>query len=128
MSQKRWWAPVAATALVAALFAPGGWSSAAPAAGGDPVSDPIPQDPVQSGLGLVLEEYHQFPKTEPIPAPTDKRLMRHARINFIGEVPDGSGRQYVPDLNGPLYLLDEGQRSVYLDVKAQFPEIGRAHV
>ena len=32
--------------------------------------------------------------------------MRHARINYIGEVPDGSGRQYVPDLNGPLYLLD----------------------
>ena len=108
MSQKRWWAPVAATALVAALFAPGSWSSAAPAAGGEPVSDPIPQDPVQSGLGLVLEEYHQFPKTEPVPAPTDKRLMRHARINYIGEVPDGSGRQYVPDLNGPLYLLDEG--------------------
>ena len=122
MSQKRWWAPVAATALVAALFAPGGWSSAAPAAGGDPVSDPIPQDPVQSGLGLVLEEYHQFPKTEPVPAPTDKRLMRHARINFIGEVPDGSDRQYVPDLNGPLYLLDEGKRSLYLDVKAQFPD------
>ncbi len=122
MSQKRWWAPVAAATLVAAMFAPGSWSSAAPAADGEPISDPIPQDPVQSGLGLVLEEYHQFPKTEPFPAPTDKRLMRHARINFIGEVPDGSKRQYVPDLNGPMYVLDEGRRSLYLDVKARFPD------
>ena len=123
MSQKRWWAPAVATALVAALFAPGSWSSsAAPAAEGTPISDPIPEDPVQSGLGLVLEEYHQFPKTDPIPAPTDKRLMRHARINYIGEVPDGSKRQYVPDLNGPMYLLDDGQRSVYLDIKARFPD------
>ena len=52
-----------------------------------------PNDPVKSGLGLVLKEYHQFPKTDPFPAPTDKRLMRHARINFIGEVPDGSASQ-----------------------------------
>ena len=36
--------------------------------------------------------------------------MRHARINYIGDVPDGTRRQYVPDLNGPLYLLD-GRRS-----------------
>ncbi|RYP84661.1 hypothetical protein EKO23_15470 [Nocardioides guangzhouensis] len=79
--------------------------------------------PVQSGPGLVLEEHHQFPKTEAVPAPTDKRLMRHARISCIGEVPDGSDRQYVPDLNGPMYLLTRGQRSLHLDVKAQFPDL-----
>ena len=39
----------------------------------------------------------------------------------IGEVPDGSGRMYVPDLNGPLYLLEDGEPTVYLDVKARFP-------
>ena len=70
----------------------------------------------------MLEEYHQFPKTEPTPAPTDHRLMRHARINYIGDVPDGTRRQYVPDLNGPLYLLDRGRRHLYLDIKAQFPD------
>ena len=31
------------------------------------------------------------------------RLARHARINYMGEVPDGSARMYVPDLNGKLY-------------------------
>ena len=124
MRKPQWWAsaPTAAltVALVAALFAP--TSSARSAVDGTPIDDPIPNDPVKSGLGLVLKEYHQFPKTDPFPAPTDKRLMRHARINFIGEVPDGSGRKYVPDLNGPLYLLDGKRRHLYLDVRAQFPD------
>ena len=48
--------------------------------------------------------------------------MRHNRINFLGEVPDGSGRLYVPDLNGNIYLVDNGVQSVFLDVKAQFPD------
>jgi hypothetical protein len=123
MTKSRWWVSVAAGALVAALFTP---TQAAqgnpPVAAGEPVSDPVPEDPVRSSLGLVLEEYHQFPKTEPHPAPTDYRLMRHARINYIGDVPDGTRRQYVPDLNGQLYLLDRGRRHLYLDVKARFPD------
>ncbi len=123
MKQSRWWVTVAAGALVAALFAPTPSAQGNPAAvAGEPVSDPIPEDPARSSLGLVLEEYHQFPKSEPQPAPTDARLMRHARINYIGDVPDGTRRQYVPDLNGPLYLLDRGQRSLYLDLKAEFPD------
>ena len=48
--------------------------------------------------------------------------MRRARINYIGDVPDGTRRQYVPDLNGPLYLLDRGQRHLYLDLQAEFPD------
>ena len=123
MKHSRWWVTVAAGALVAGLFAPTQPAQGSLAlAAGEPVSDPIPDDPARSSLGLVLEEYHQFPKTEPTPAPTDYRLMRHARINYIGAVPDGSGRQYVPDLNGPLYLLDDGERSLYLDIKAAFPD------
>lgn len=86
---------------------------------GDPIEDPAPEEK-QSTIGLVLEEYAQFPKTEPIPAPVDRRLMRHARINGIGELPDGSGRTYVPDLNGPLYLVRDGEPQVYLDVAARF--------
>ena len=34
--------------------------------------------------------------------------MRHARINYLGELPDGSGRLAVPDLNGKLYLVEDG--------------------
>ncbi|WP_406313446.1 PQQ-dependent sugar dehydrogenase [Streptosporangium sp. NBC_01639] len=46
--------------------------------------------------------------------------MRWARINYIGDVPDGSGRKFVPDLNGKLYLLKNGAQQVYLDVGATF--------
>ena len=46
--------------------------------------------------------------------------MRTARINTIMEVPDGSGRRAVPDLNGSLYLVEGGVPHVYLDVAATF--------
>ncbi|GAB3462199.1 hypothetical protein GCM10027436_71850 [Actinophytocola sediminis] len=76
-------------------------------------------DPVPANLGITVEEFAQFPKTEPVPAPTDQRLVRHARINHLGELPDG--RMYVPDLNGQMYLLgDDGTPHLYLDVGATF--------
>ena len=93
---------------------------ASPARAADPVYDPVPESQVQSRIGLVLEEYASFPKTEPTPAPTDARLMRQARINTIMELPDGSGRRAVPDLNGKLYLVENGVPHVYLDVAATF--------
>jgi hypothetical protein len=93
---------------------------ASPARAADPVYDPVPESQVQSRIGLVLEEYASFPKTEPTPAPTDGRLMRQARINTIMELPDGSGRRAVPDLNGKLYLVENGVPHVYLDVAATF--------
>jgi hypothetical protein len=86
---------------------------------GPPLADPIPEKPVVSGLGLTVTEFAQFPKSEPTPAPTDPRLMRHARINYLGEVPDWSRRMYVPDLNGKLYFVRPGGTpTVYLDVAA----------
>jgi glucose/arabinose dehydrogenase len=41
----------------------------------------------------------------------------------MGEVPDGSGRMYVPDLNGKLYLVERGTPHVYLDVGAAFAPV-----
>jgi len=73
-----------------------------------------------SRLALELEEYVQFPASAPDPAPTDARLQRHARINHIGELPDGSGRMYVPDLNGKLYFVIDRKVVPYLDVGASF--------
>jgi glucose/arabinose dehydrogenase len=93
---------------------------ASPARAADAVYDPVPESQAQSRLGLVLEEYASFPRSEPTPAPTDARLMRHARINTIMELPDGSGRRAVPDLNGKLYLVADGVPHVYLDVAATF--------
>src|SRR5262249_13020330 len=85
-----------------------------------PVSDPVPAAAIPSGLALTVEPFAVFPKSEPIPEPTDPRLVRRARINYLGEVPDGSGRMFVPDINGPLYLVTRGTPSVYLDVAKIF--------
>jgi glucose/arabinose dehydrogenase len=121
---RRWLVTIAGAALLAGLITTP--SAAAPAdtgaapAADEPIQDPLP-DPTQSALGITVEEFAQFPKTEPVPPPTDPRLMRHARINYLGEVPDGSGRLYVPDLNGRVYLMKPGEAPhVYLDLGATF--------
>ncbi|HWM10786.1 MAG TPA: PQQ-dependent sugar dehydrogenase [Solirubrobacteraceae bacterium] len=87
---------------------------------GPPITDPIPEQPIASGIGIQVERFAQLPQSEPTPPPTDQRLVRRNRINYLGEVPDGSGRLYVPDLNGKLYTLDRGRDRVYLDVGATF--------
>ncbi|NUT37541.1 MAG: glucose dehydrogenase [Hamadaea sp.] len=94
-----------------------------PPGGDDPIADPIPQNPLPSGLGLVVTEYAQFPQSNPVPSPTDDRLKRRARINFLGEVPGATGRRFVPDLNGKLYFLPAagGTPSTFLDVRGRFP-------
>ncbi|MEU8820774.1 PQQ-dependent sugar dehydrogenase [Actinoplanes sp. NPDC048796] len=105
-------------ALSTLLAAP---SVALAAPAGEPIDDPIPVEPVTSSLGLELTEYASFPQSFTVPPLTDQRLNRVARINTILEVPDGSGRRAVPDLNGNLYLVENGVPHVYLDVRAQFP-------
>jgi glucose/arabinose dehydrogenase len=110
--------------VVAVLPAAPAHAQTAPAAAQPdaPVTDPIPAEPTPSGLALTLADYASFPKSDPVPAPVDPRLMRQARINFLGEIPDGSKRTFVPDLNGVMYLLDGSAPRVYLDVRAQFPD------
>jgi hypothetical protein len=111
------WGGSAVAALVAALV------SLQPATGQTPnqaILDPIPEGPIASGLGLTVEEFASFPKSDPLPAPTDQRLVRRARINYIGEVPDGSRRLFVPDINGPMYLVEKGQPHLYLDIARTF--------
>lgn len=122
MRKTRWWVTAVTTSLVAAALSPLATTASAEDATG-PGAPPIPPDPQPSTLGLVLEEYAQLPASTPNGPWTDVRIgTRHNRINHIGEVPDGSGRLYVPDLNGNLYLLEDRQPSVYLDVAARFPE------
>ncbi|NGO06457.1 PQQ-dependent sugar dehydrogenase [Streptomyces sp. HC44] len=111
-------APLVALALVLSVLValPGTAHAAA-----DPITDPIPERPAASGIGLTVEEYATFPKTEPSPGPvTDPRLVRHARINYLSELPDGSGRMAVPDLNGKLYLVEDGTPRLYLDIADTF--------
>ena len=109
-----------AIAVVAALSA--GLLSAPLAVGQEeePLSNPLP-DPERSRIGISVEEFAQLPESSPTPSPSDERLVRHARINDIAPVGDGSGRLAVPDLNGKLYLLDEnGNHVEYLDVRKAF--------
>ncbi|MFB7110760.1 PQQ-dependent sugar dehydrogenase [Streptomyces sp. NPDC056291] len=110
------WVLLTTVALLATLM------TAPPAAAeaNDPIINPIPEKPITSDLGLTVEKFASFPKSEPVPTPTDPRLDRWARINYIGEVPDKSGRMYVPDLNGRMYLVENGRPHVYLDVGATF--------
>lgn len=117
MTKLRWCLLVVVAVLAVFMAVP---RTAVSAADGGPITDPIPEQPIQSDLGLVLKEYAQLPKSEPTPAPVDPRLMRWARINSVGEMPDGSRRLYVPDLNGRLYVIDKGTPHTYLDVGAAF--------
>lgn len=85
-----------------------------------PLVHPLP-DPIASGLGLTLREFVTIPPSKPDPAPTTgDNLDRSARIGYLGEIPDGSGRLFVPDLNGKLYLIKDGTPQAYLDVGSQF--------
>ncbi|WP_281155548.1 hypothetical protein [Streptomyces sp. HYC2] len=90
----------------------------------DPIINPIPETPITSDLGLTVEEFASFPKSEPIPTSTDPRLDRWARINYIGEVPDGSGRMCVPDLNGRMYLVERAVRELMSLLPCQLGWVG----
>jgi hypothetical protein len=84
-----------------------------------PILDPLP-DPSPSNVALTLEPFAQLPPSQPSIPPTDARLQRVNRINYVGEVPDDSGRLFAPDLNGKMYLIIDGEAVEYLDVTAQF--------
>ncbi len=86
--------------------------------GEGPVETPIPETPLPSGVTLQVEELTRLPETDGDGG---------ARINFVSEVPGpdgGSGRLAVPDLNGPLYLVDEetGAATEYLNAGDAFPD------
>ncbi|MDX8028848.1 PQQ-dependent sugar dehydrogenase [Lentzea sp. BCCO 10_0856] len=100
------------TFVLSALFVP-----IASAQSDAPIADPLPT-PGASGIGLELTEVARLPASQPVPPPTDARLRRYNRINYLGELPDGSGRMFVPDMNGKLYLLDNGVQHAYLDLGA----------
>src|SRR4051812_15450735 len=124
MSRPRFSVRAITAGLVAVLLIPQGAAYAGvrlpDPAPGTPITDPIPQDPVDAHTALTISEVATFPKSEPVPTPTDARLKRQARINYVGELPDHSGRLFVPDLNGKLYLLKNGTPKEYLDFGALY--------
>lgn len=111
----------AAAAILTGLLAP-----QASARIDDPIADPLP-DAMVSGLGITVDKLITLPQSEPEEPATDTRLQRWARINYLGEIPDGSGRFYVPDLNGPMYVIDDGRPHEYLDFQEEFAPDFWAH-
>ncbi|MEJ3744911.1 PQQ-dependent sugar dehydrogenase [Actinomycetes bacterium KLBMP 9797] len=90
---------------------------------GKPIADPLPGKLKPGKLGVSLTDFITLPVTRPArigPPSVPPVAPGQARINYIGEIPDGSGRLYVPDLNGMLYLVVNGRRVDYLHVARQF--------
>lgn len=83
-----------------------------------PVADPAPT-PTPSDLTLVLEEFATIPASSAPPAPT-------TRIVYLNEIPDASGRLVVPDLNGKVWLLVNGQPIEFMDFEDQFRDFATA--
>jgi glucose/arabinose dehydrogenase len=79
-----------------------------PAIGGV-LSGPV----VDDGVETELEEIVQLPFTS--------TQQPRTRINLLREAPDGSGRLFVNDLRGPLYVIDAGVVLTYLDMQSLRP-------
>ena len=82
--------------------------------GGDPgpatpVANPAPATPQPAQVAIDLQEVATLPSTG----------GTAARVNFVSTIP-GSNRLAMPDLNGPLHVLDGGQRRTYLNVRSTF--------
>ncbi|MPZ97138.1 MAG: hypothetical protein GEU96_20050, partial [Propionibacteriales bacterium] len=78
-----------------------------------PLADPIPEDPTPSTVSLTLEELTTIPASGG---------GSGARINYVGEIPDGSGRLAAPDLNGRMWLVVDGEPVEYLNAPEQFAD------
>ncbi|MAI23609.1 MAG: hypothetical protein CL828_06090 [Crocinitomicaceae bacterium] len=81
---------------------------------GAQISDPIPGDVPFGTMRIELTEFAQIPASS-------GGGTGHARINHLK--PDGTGRLFVNDLRGRMYLVSEGNADVYLDLEA---EVGNA--
>jgi len=83
--------------------------------GNGPLVDPIPGHVEQGSLTLALEQFALFSASEG----AGRGL---ARLNYLGHAGDGSGRLFVNDLRGKLHVIEDGEVSVFLDVRDQFAD------
>jgi hypothetical protein len=70
---------------------------------------------VNEGLTVELVDLYQVPFSSP-----DRP---HARINFLREAPDGSGRVFVNDMIGPFYVIGGGKVRLYMALRSEFPQL-----
>lgn len=72
--------------------------------------NPIPEPIQKSNLSVGLEEVIKIPDSG------DKKKTS-ARLNLIISAGDGSGRLFVNDMRGKLYVILDRKATVYMDVK-----------
>jgi len=70
---------------------------------------------LDEGLQVEIEDVIELPISSGGSPPL-------ARVNVLREAPDGSGRLFVCDLNGPLYVVDQGTVHTYMDFSTLFPD------
>lgn len=86
----------------------------------EPLVDPIPEKIVKGDITIALQRFARVPFTEDSGKPRQTNEA-HARIQYMGPIPDGSGRLVINDLRGLLYITDEdgSAPTVFLDMRNQ---------
>ncbi|MBD2209541.1 PQQ-dependent sugar dehydrogenase [Nostoc linckia FACHB-104] len=74
------------------------------------ITNPLPAKIEKSNLAIGLKEVVQVPQS-------GIGRDRIARLNFITHAGDGSGRLFVNDMRGKLYVINNGKLSLYMNLK-----------
>ena len=74
------------------------------------ITDPIPKAVEKSELSVRLQEVVQIPHSG-----TGRK--KAARLNLLAHAGDGSGRLFVNDMRGQLYVIVDGTATVYMNLK-----------
>ncbi|MEM7799013.1 MAG: putative Ig domain-containing protein [Chloroflexota bacterium] len=83
----------------------------------EPLSNPLPEPVLADGTTVQLKTVLTVPSSGSNP---------RTRINYMYHAKDGSGRLFVNDLRGELYVIPPGSNlsaSEYLDLKDYFPQL-----
>ncbi len=75
--------------------------------------NPIPEPIEKSKLSVGLEEVVKIPDSG-----NDKDENKAARLNLLIPPGDGSGRLFVNDMRGKLYVIINRTATVYMDIKS----------
>ena len=83
--------------------------------GPGPLLDPVSEHPGEPRFSIRLEPFAVIPASDTTGGPM-------ARINYLTHAGDGSGRKFVPDLRGTLYVIRAGDVLPFLNVAEAFPD------